>query len=311
MRYKFAGLENWISIPIKSGLLFWMGGLIAYLYDAELISWDNFRRLDLSTDELTLTILGVLLITAMGFSLMNRFSLSLLRFLEGYWFKGLKKALGVLENWRGKKIDKRFQQLAIKYTRNIQDMTAEELAEYNQIYHEKMSIPDAPAQRMPTRLGNLLRSFEERPYKKYGLNSVVCWPRLWPLLPEAMKTEVTTARENLETAVHIWMWCCLFIGWGIFTVWASVIGFILTLLAYRLLLNAAEIYGQLVESSFDLYRFSLYDALHWPLPSRPDEEYEKGCQLSDYLYKGVFPEEPRIQFVKKADNQKLESYLYH
>ncbi|MEK8020177.1 MAG: hypothetical protein VSS75_025170 [Candidatus Parabeggiatoa sp.] len=302
MRYKFAGLENWISIPIKSGLLFWMGGLIAYLYDAELISWDNFRTLDLSADELTLSILAFLLITAMGFSIMNRFSLSLLRLLEGYWFNCLKKPLGVIEKRRCQKIDKRFQQLAIKYTRNVQDMTADELAEYNQIYHEKMSIPDDSAQRMPTRLGNLLRSVESRPYKKYGLNSVVCWPRLWPLLPEAMKTEVTTARENLETAVHSWMWSLLFIIWGIFTAWAIIIGVVLTLLTYRLLLNAAEIYGQLVETSFDLYRFSLYEALHWPPPSSPDEEYEKGCQLSDYLYKGVFPENPSICFLKKETN---------
>jgi hypothetical protein len=301
MIYKFAGLlENWITIPITSGLVFWMGGLIAYLYDAELITWDNFRTLDFSADELTLTILVLLLVTAMGFSLMIRFSLSILQFLEGYWFSWLKP-LGIIENWRCQKIDERFQQLAIKYAKNFQDLTADELAEYNHLYHEKMSIPDDSTQRMPTRLGNLLRSVESRPYKKYGLNSVVCWPRLWPLLPEEMKTEVTTARENLDTAVHTWMWSLLFIIWGIFTVWAIIIGLVLTLSTYRLLLNAAEIYGQLVEASFDLYRFSLYEALHWPLPSSPDEEYEKGCQLSDYLYRGVCPQYPSIYFIKKEE----------
>ena len=74
MIYKFAGLlETWITIPIKSGLVFWIGGLIAYLYDAQLITWENFRNLDFSADELTMVILGLLLITAIGFSLIKSF----------------------------------------------------------------------------------------------------------------------------------------------------------------------------------------------------------------------------------------------
>lgn len=296
---QFGGLlENWITIPIRSGLVFWMSGLIAYLYDAELITWDNFRSLDLTSNEVTIILVSLSLVTAIGFSFMNRLSLSILRFLEGYWFNKLKIWLGVVEKWRCQRIDKRFQQLAIKYATKFQDMTADELVEYNNLYHKKMYIPDDPTQRMPTRLGNLLRSVELRPYKKYGLNSVICWPRLWPLLPDKMKNELTIARENLDIAVHIWMWNLLFIIWGIFTVWAIIIGIILTLLSYRLLLNAAEIYGQLVESSFDLYRFSLYEALHWPSPSSPDKEYENGCQLSDYLYKGVYPQYPSIYFIK-------------
>ena len=76
-------------------------------------------------------------------------------------------------------------------------------------------------------------------------------------------------------------------------------------MTYRLLINAAEVYGQLVEASFDLYRFSLYEALHWPLPSSPDEEREKGYQLSDYLYKGIYPQNPSIYFTKKEESSSI------
>ncbi len=231
---------------------------------------------------------------------MNHFSLSLLRFLEGYWPNCLKW-IGKLEYRRCEKIDERFQLLATKHNNNPESMTNNELNEFNQVYHEKMLIPDNPAQRMPTRLGNLLRSVELRPEKKYGLDSVICWPRLWLILPEEIKNELIILRETLDSAVHILMWSLLFMIWSVFTVMVIPISLILILFTYRLLLNAAETYGQLVEASFDLYRFSLYEALRWPLPSNPAEERKKGCQLTEYLYKGADPLDPGIAFTKKPE----------
>jgi hypothetical protein len=51
------------------------------------------------------------------------------------------------------------------------------------------------------------------------------------------------------------------------------------------LLNAATIYGDLLESAFDLYRIELYKAMRWPLPRSPEEKRQLGTKLSNYLRK--------------------------
>ncbi len=55
---------------------------------------------------------------------------------------------------------------------------------------------------MPTALGNLLRSAEEYPLVRYGLETAVCWPRLWLLLPSATQETLTRARQSLNDAAR-------------------------------------------------------------------------------------------------------------
>ncbi len=83
--------------------------------------------------------------------------------------------------------------------------------------------------------------------------------------------------------------------------WAVPVGLLLTLLAYRWMLMAAETYGQLVESAFDVYRPLLYQSLRWPLPLNPSEEHEQGKKVTAYLWRGS--DQPSPEFVNgKSDN---------
>ncbi len=142
---------------------------------------------------------------------------------------------------------------------------------------------------MPTQLGNILRSAEERPQVYYGLDAFVCFPRLWLLLPDNVKNELTEARNTLNNGASLWLWSVLFILWGLIAWWAILIGVISAYLSYQWMLNYAIIYGELLESAFDLYRFELYKALRFPLPTSPQYEKEKGTQLTNYLWKRPFP----------------------
>jgi hypothetical protein len=50
----------------------------------------------------------------------------------------------------------------------------------------------------PTALGNALRAAEVRPQVAYGLDGVVVWLRLYPLLPEAMRSLLGDAQSECQ-----------------------------------------------------------------------------------------------------------------
>ena len=147
-----------------------------------------------------------------------------------------------------------------------------------------MFLPDQD-DRLPTRLGNLLRSYELRPQQKYGLDAFICWPRLWLLLDKDVRAEVESARNDLNQSVQVFIWGCLFLIWAWWAWWASPLAIMQLWVTRQLLLESARTYGELVEASFDLNRSRLYRALRWPLPENPLQEAVLGSELSAYLWR--------------------------
>ena len=120
---------------------------------------------------------------------------------------------------------------------------------------------------MPTRLGDILRAAERRPFEKYGLDAVVCWTALWLVLPADARTELAQTRGRLDGALRMWLWGALFIVWTPWTLWAIPIAVVVPLLAYYgSMLGAAKLFGDLIGSGYDLYRMQLYDSLHLRAP---------------------------------------------
>ncbi len=63
-------------------------------------------------------------------------------------------------------------------------------------------------------------------------------------------------------------------------------GAIAACFAYGWAVDAASIYANLIEATFDLHRQLLYQALNVPLPQDPDEERRAGKWLTDRLWRG-------------------------
>ncbi len=297
-----SSIERWFSLPFKSGILFWLGGLVAWLYHTGtdwtcVLHWTCVKEwlTQENTVEISLFIFILLMMAStMIAGIFKRFDMVVIRFLEGYYWSGwLAKLLKYLQNLQIARIDARFQTLALKNHKGLPPLTSKEQAEYAHLDWQRMFIP-SEAQRMPTRLGNLLRALELRPQEKYGLDIFVCWSRLWLILPDNVKKEIGIARDNLDTIAHIWMWGLLFLVWTPFTAWVIIISIVVMFLAYHQMLQAASIYGQLIESSFDLYRSNLYQELRWPLPKNPAEERQQGEQLTDYLWRGSDSDKPEF-----------------
>ena len=50
-----------------------------------------------------------------------------------------------------------------------------------------------------------MRAAELRPLSRYGQDAVICWPRLWLLLPDASRHDITTARGSLYLRAQVWL----------------------------------------------------------------------------------------------------------
>lgn len=302
-------LQDWLGTPLRTGLIFWLGGLILWLL--HILNWQNVNHL--FDDRLTedkqfiqqewlgvwdflwqmqeikalLVLLTFILIAAMLLSgiLVKTLQFRLLRWLEGYgWPQWLR-------NWRTHHYEQQYQKKLARWKELVKKqrsnpLTAAELWEYVALDKEMVISPESNL-RMPTRLGNILRGYEQRPREKYGLDMIICWPRLWLLLPQQTQQKLTAARSALDEAVQIIAWGMLFLIWMIWS-WrlALLIALLLMWGGYRLALHSADIYGQLLEATFDVHRHLLYQALRWDLPEDSAGEKKQGEALMRYLWRG-------------------------
>jgi hypothetical protein len=148
-------------------------------------------------------------------------------------------------------------------------------------------LPANATDLMPTTIGNVLRASERRVRERVGLDPIVCWPRLWLVMPEGSKTELTEARTSVNLATQVWVWAVLFLAWTIWAWWAIPVAVsVLYFAYYQWLVPATGVYGDLFESAFDVHRIALYQALRWPLPTNPAQEQVAGSEVTEYLVRG-------------------------
>jgi len=278
--------DRWVATLLTPAFFFWLGGLVAWIGH---FGWTSLEQWFIHQSQVVQIVLliGALLIITLSALVIQQLELGIIRFLEGYWPRGLKR----LRKWliqrkvaQHERLHRRFQELA---SRGLDNLSTEERDEYVSLDWRLMHIPASTGRLMPTTLGNILRAAELRSTGKYGLDFVVCWPRLWLLLPADVKKELTDVRAVLNTGAHVFAWGILFLIWTIWAWWTIPVTLIVTFYAYRWMVNVAVIYSDLLDATFDLHRTALYKSLHWPLPTNPDMEREVGEQVTIYLWRGA------------------------
>lgn len=289
--------KEWLSKLLLPALVFWLGGLLAVCSNPK-FGWKIVEPFlgdgkNLATFPLNQLILGLLAI-AISATIVQQLELTILRWLEGYWHPWLNP----LRQWLVRRQEASFSHA--KHNRNqlydrYDSLTSEEMDKLARLDWQRKQTPKQIDQLMPTRLGNILRAAESRPLEKYGLETTICFPRLWLLLPAEVKIELSEARSRLNSTVRIWIWSVLFLGWGYYSCWAIPIGLGVAWLSYGWMLDAAAVYGDLLESAFDLFRTLLYKSLRLSLPKNPTEELRLGRALTDYLWRGFVEPEPNFE----------------
>lgn len=239
---------------------------------------------------LALVPLLVLVVTAL---FVTRASLPVVRLLEGYWWPVLDRPRGFLLARLSRRCDADLARLRVLAARPGAELTADELAERGRLERRRWRTPLDPRYRMPTRLGNAMRAAELRPSVRYGLDAVVCWPRLWLLLPDATRQDIAAARASLYLRVQVWLCGVLAILGTIWAWWALPLGVAVALVTYYgPILGAAGTYADLVGATYDVHRRLLYDALRWPYPASPAAEQAAGIRLTLYLSVGSRQPDP-------------------
>jgi hypothetical protein len=187
--------KEWLSKVLLPALVFWLGGLLA-VCSGPAFGWKIVEPFlgdgkNLATFPLNQLIVGLLAISVSA-AIVQRLELTVLRWLEGYWHRWINP----IRRWLVRRQESSFNRA--KQTRKelfdrYDSLTSEEMDELVRLDWQRKQTPKQSDRLMPTQLGNILRAAERRPLEKYGLETVICFPRLWLLLPAEVKTELSEA----------------------------------------------------------------------------------------------------------------------
>lgn len=308
-RFVFVGLIPSLSLI---GLVF---GLIAAGAPETAPSWQLFQR---ELSDLKLVHVFLLLLPAVLLSiLLQPFQLALIRLLEGYWPDsfGWRKLTDLL----GRRHEK--ERLALQNKLNGSLNVYTYLLEYIEHYSKKhgkskfvdldrlvelrrfevsrfgsRSIRYFPlrAPLLPTRLGNVLLAAEIHAGDSYGIDALVIWPRLYPLLSDRLILILDEQRSRLDSAASFAISFALAALVSVLLLWTHYLWLLLPVglamlswLGYRGAIAAALAYGETIRTAVDLHRFDLLRALHLPLPADEQEEKQLFELISSFLRQGL------------------------
>jgi hypothetical protein len=167
-------------------------------------------------------------------------------------------------------------------------------------------------------MGNILEAYEEYPKRKYGMDSVFYWYRIWLFITEEVRKCVDQIWANADCLLYLsfvsllgaLLFIILSLVKALFMILSSagvafmslsisfgvlIVGTLILLFAvwifYRLSLPSHKINGEYFKSIFDLYRGEITKI---QLEGEPAEEQEKWYRT--WLY---------LQYGKIAKNSKL------
>jgi len=292
--------KKWNINAFLPPLLFWGGGMAVW-YESNgwglNIIWNKFDYLS-NLDSTQVGIFLFLLISLMivSYKFAEWLQFPLIRFIEGYW----PFYLNCLKSYLVERLESNLKSKKIEWdilAKNYNNLEISQKKKFIKLDNELEQYP--LLLKLPTRFGNLLRVAEEYPFNRYGLETIRVWPNLWLLIPDRTRKELIESNKVLYDKVTLFFWCSIFFVWTMiaFIEWDSLIWWplIVSILGvlfvyYTGLIPAASDFGDLLRASFDVHRFTLYEALRLPLPSKPIDEYKDGKNLSKYLKRGLHPD---------------------
>lgn len=143
----------------------------------------------------------------------------------------------------------------------------------------------------PTWIGDRLHAADVRVHRRYGIDLAPVWPRLWLVLPEEARAELTAVQDRCASAARLVGWGVLYAALGILWWPALVVGLAALLTARHRCRLAVAVYADLVEATVDLHGRDLAVRLGLTCPDRLTEEV--GTQITAIVRKDDVVPRPR------------------
>jgi hypothetical protein len=239
--------------------------------------------------------------------------------------------------WENAKMPKyqkqRFERIEkrIKQIKNKRDSLA---SEYD------LKYPPFDNMILPTRLGNILRAAEVYSQDRYHVDAVALWPRMVWAIDKEFMGHVDTANDQCSFLLNSSLlsgifaalaFCASFYEAGLFytqylkippphniVLPPTIADFIPSILSYVLLglvtlgiawffytaslINVSK-YGNLIRSSYDLFRFNLLEKLHLGLPANNQKEKELWDKVSEFITIGERYGEQFFEYPSHGDDE--------
>ncbi|MCZ0972546.1 hypothetical protein O1L55_16310 [Streptomyces albulus] len=142
---------------------------------------------------------------------------------------------------------------------------------------------DRPGPANPTDLdGDRVAGADLRVLHQYGLDLAAVWPRLWLVLPQEVRDEVTAARRRIEAAAQLATWSVLFAAVALAWWPALLVAAVPAVSGWRRGRAAVATYALLLESAVDVYAGELAAKA----TEGPEWTTERGAALTRLMKKG-------------------------
>jgi hypothetical protein len=227
------------------------------------------------------------------------FQISLTRVLEGYWGdSGVARAVGAIGREIHRRRRERLETTIRRQQRSRIEGEGDVPTEAGQApmagrpHGARIQLATYPAENrlLPTRLGNVLRSTEDRAGQRYNLDTVIMWPRLYSYVSGPLAQALAEDRRQLDASLRLSAVLLLatFISAAILLTdgfWLIIPGStaLLSWMAYQAAVRTALKYGQSIYVAFDAYRFDMLRGLHYPLPATLKDELDFNKQLVQFF----------------------------
>lgn len=174
-------------------------------------------------------------------------------------------------------------------------------------------FPDTEALVLPTRLGNVIRSFESYPYRQYKIAGISIWTRLFAKIDKDFALALDAAKTSFDFTLNCsalsgalalavlivgLLYPSVFISPLLWVPWlVKVLVFAaMSYIFYSWSIGRAANWGTMVKAAFDLYRWDMLKQLGFTkLPTNLTDERELWDDISTQF---IYGDSPRVRLAE-------------